>query len=196
MRDDSLFMGIVLGLDVSTSNTGIVFLDNFGKRLKLDHIDFKGCETFWDKADRLRDRFRDFSYEFPIISNFYIEEPMKRFAQGFSSAEVISMLQRFNGIACFLARDVWHLDPVYINVASARKMAGIKVTTKAKAGGRDVKTQTFDHMMQSDLADVVWPTKLRSDKVVDWAKDVVDAYVIAKAGFVLQQRELNTLLAK
>lgn len=189
-------MGISLGLDVSTSNTGVAFLDDHGKILKLDHIDFKGCETFWQKCDRLRARFRDFYYEYPTLSNFYIEEPMKRFATGFSSAEVISMLQRFNGIACFLARETWGIDPVYINVASARKMAGIKVTTKAKAGGRDVKTQTFDHMMQSDLAHIVWPTKLRSEKVVDWAKDIVDAYVIAKAGSVLQQRELNTILTK
>ena len=189
-------MNVVMGLDVSTTNTGVTFLDATGKILKLDHIDFKGCDTFWQKCDRLRDRFKDFSIEFPTISNFYIEEPMKRFAQGFSSAEVISILQRFNGIACFLAREIWNVDPVYINVASARKMAGIKVTTKAKAGGKDVKTQTFEHMMQSDLAHVIWPTKMRSDKVVDWAKDVVDSYVIAKAGSVMQQRELNTLFEK
>jgi hypothetical protein len=176
---------LILGLDVSTSNTGVVFLDTAGTIVTLDHIDFKGCETFWEKCDRLRERFQEFKVKHPKLVGFYIEEPMKRFAAGFSSAEVISTLQRFNGIACFLARETWGLDPTYINVSSARKLAGIKVTTKAKAGGRDVKTQVFDHMAATDLSHVKWPLKQRSPNIVDWAKDVTDAYVIAKAGAVL-----------
>jgi hypothetical protein len=181
-------MSTILGLDVSTSNTGVVFLDDSAQILTLDHIDFKGCETFWDKCDRLRERFQEFKQVHPQIAAFYIEEPMKRFAAGFSSAEVISMLQRFNGIACFLARETWGVDPVYVNVASARKLAGIKVTTKAKSGGKDVKTQVFDHMAANDLKHVSWPLKMRSANIVDWAKDVTDAYVIAKAGTVLNTR--------
>lgn len=179
---------LILGLDVSTSNTGVAFLDTTGKIITLDHIDFKGCETFWEKCDRLRSRFIDFKINHQNVTGFYIEEPMKRFAAGFSSAEVISMLQRFNGIACFLARDVWGIDPTYVNVASARKLAGIRVTTKAKASGRDVKQQVFDHMASNDLIDIKWPTKQRSANIVDWAKDVTDAYVIAKAGVLLNTR--------
>lgn len=184
-------MSLILGLDVSTSNTGVVFLESDGTIVTLDHIDFKGCDTFWQKCDRLRERFAEFKVKHPQLCGFYIEEPMKRFASGFSSAEVISTLQRFNGIACFLARDVWGLDPTYINVSSARKLVGIKVTTKAKAGGRDVKTQVFDHMCAHDLSHVVWPTKQRSSNLVDWAKDVTDAYVIARAGVELRKREVT-----
>lgn len=178
-------MPFILGLDVSTSNTGVVFLHTDGSIAKLDHIEFKGCDNFWTKCDRLKERFEEFKKEFPEISCFYIEEPMKRFATGFSSAEVISMLQRFNGIACFLARSTWNVDPTYVNVATARKLVGLKVTSKAKAGGKDVKQQVFDQIMLNHLQHIKWPLKQRSDNIVDWAKDVVDAYVIAKAGLHL-----------
>lgn len=178
----------VLGLDVSTSNTGVALLDaGNGSIALLDHIDFKGCETFWQKCDKLKDSFESLGSKY-MVTSFYIEEPMKRFAEGFSSAEVISMLQRFNGIACYLARDVWRVDPDYLNVSSARKLCGIKVTTKAKAGGKNVKQQVFDHMAANDLKHITWPLKQRSTNIVDWAGDVTDAYVIAKAGYVLNSK--------
>jgi hypothetical protein len=183
--------GLVLGLDVSTSVTGLVLLDNvvnFDPTKNIVHyepIEFKGCTTFWQKCDRIKQQLDKLHAQQPNVENFYIEEPMKRFAEGFSSAETISTLQRFNGIVCYLVREIWKIDPTYINVSSARKAIGIKVTTKAKAGGRSAKQQTFDHIMANDLSHIVWPTKKKSTNTVEWAKDVVDAYVIARAGIAL-----------
>lgn len=186
--------GMVLGLDVSTSITGLVLLDNvvdFDPKKNLVHyepIEFKGCTTFWQKCDKIKVQLDQLHKQNPTIEGFFIEEPMKRFAEGFSSAETISILQRFNGIVCYLVRETWKIDPTYINVSSARKAIGVKVTTKAKAGGRNAKQQTFDHLMSSDLNHITWPTKKRSTNLVDWSKDVVDAYVIARAGIVLYTR--------
>jgi hypothetical protein len=183
--------GLVLGLDVSTSITGLVLLDNvidFDPKKNIVHyepIEFKGCTTFWQKCDKIKSQLDKLYIQQPNVESFFIEEPMKRFAEGFSSAETISVLQRFNGIVCYLVREVWKIDPVYINVSSARKSIGIKVTTKAKAGGRNAKQQTFDHVTAGDLNHIVWPTKKRSVNTVDWAKDVVDAFVIARAGIIL-----------
>ena len=172
-----------LGVDASTSATGVVILDD-GKLVFYGAETFKGCQTFWEKCDRLHDFFMKLKEEHTVKA-FFIEEPMKRFSEGFSSAETISTLQRFNGIVCYLARDVFGVDPTYVNVSSARKASGIKVTSKAKAGGRNAKQQTFDHMMASDLSNIVWPKKQRSENIVDWAKDIVDAYVVAKGGLSL-----------
>lgn len=175
-----------LGIDASTSATGLVVLD--GEQLvHHEAILFKGCNTFWEKCDRVHQALEKLSL-CHTIDAFYIEEPMKRFAEGFSSAETLSILQRFNGIVCYLVRERFGVDPVYVNVSSARKAAGIKVTTKAKAGGRNAKQQTFDHVMANDLIHVQWPKKQRSDNLVDWAKDVVDAYVVARGGYELNKK--------
>ena len=175
----------VLGIDASTSATGLVVLED-GKLVHHEAILFKGCNTFWEKCDRIYDALIELD-KHHTIERFYIEEPMKRFAEGFSSAETLSILQRFNGIVCYLVRERFGVDPTYVNVSSARKAAGIKVTTKAKAGGRNAKQQTFDHVMANELSYIEWPKKQRSDNIVDWAKDVVDAWVVARGGHALSQ---------
>lgn len=176
----------VLGIDASTTATGIVIIDD-NSLLHYSAETFKGCETFWEKCDALQKHLKFVRDQGPDVDAFYIEEPMKRFAEGFSSAGVISLLQRFNGIVCYLARQTFGVDPTYINVSSARKAAGIKVLPKAKAGGRNAKQQSFDHMMSVELAHIVWPKKQRSENIVDWAKDVVDAYVVARGGLLLNK---------
>jgi hypothetical protein len=182
---------LTLGIDASTSATGIVVIDET-RVLHYSAETFRGAKTFWDKCDMLHQHLNELKMELtPIFAKtfpkkldaFYIEEPMKRFAEGFSSAETLSILQRFNGIACYLTRDVFGIDPTYINVSSARKAAGVKVTTKAKAGGRNAKQQAFDHMMANDLKHIEWPKKQRSENIVDWAKDVTDAYIVARGGW-------------
>lgn len=186
--------GLVLGLDVSTSVTGLVILKNSSAFVSTNDvvhyeaIEFKGCTTFWQKCDRIKERLDALKLGFPDIKSFFIEEPMKRFAEGFSSAETISVLQRFNGIVCYLVRETWKIDPTYVNVSSARKTIGAKITTKTKAGGKNAKQQTFDYVMSGELSHITWPTKKRSSNIVDWAKDIVDAYVVARFGVILNTR--------
>lgn len=198
----------VLGIDASTTATGIVILDD---SLESKHqllfygaTTFKKCKGFWEKCDELH-RFLNEIRETELfdevtgkrtkinVERFFIEEPMKRFSPGLSSAETISVLQRFNGITCYITRDVFGVDPTYVNVSSARKAAGIKVTTKAKSGGRNAKQQAFDHMAANDLFMIKWPTKKKSNNIVDWAKDVTDAYVVARGGMVLDKQNTPSM---
>ena len=183
-------MPVVLGIDASTSATGIVII-NEERVIHHEAELFKGCETFWEKCDALEATLEKLKVKLwkddVYVTHFFIEEPMKRFAEGFSSAGVISLLQRFNGIVCYLTRRTFGVDPIYVNVSSARKAAGIKVAPKAKAGGRNANQQTFDHMMATDLSHIEWPKKQRSENIVDWAKDIVDAYVVAKGGMLLNK---------
>jgi hypothetical protein len=174
----------VLGIDASTTATGIVIIDDVSL-LHLSVETFKGCNTFWEKCDAFQKHLKFIRDQEPNINAFFIEEPMKRFAEGFSSAGVISTLQRFNGIVCYITRQTFGVDPTYINVSSARKAAGIKVVPKDKAGGRNAKQQTFDHVMATELSHIEWPKKQRSENIVDWAKDIVDAYVVARGGLLL-----------
>lgn len=181
-------MAKIIGIDASTSATGIVVLDN-DDVVFYGALTFKGCKTFWEKCDAFAEYAKTISSEHPVIDDFYIEEPMKRFSNGFSSAETISTLQRFNGIVCYLTRQIFNIEPVYVSVSTARKAAGVKVLSKANSGGKNAKQQTFECMMETDLKHISWPKKKRSDNIVDWAKDVVDAYVVAKGGAMIHRCE-------
>jgi hypothetical protein len=179
----------VLGIDASTTCTAVVLLENASKydpKLHVVHyepITFSSCKTFWEKCDLIRDKLINLSSSFKSLDAFFIEEPMKRFAQGFSSAETISTLQRFNGIVCYIVRDIWHVDVTYINVASARKATGVRVQSKTKIG-KSSKQQTFEHMSANDLSHVQWVTK-KNGAPKDFCFDIVDAYVVARGGMIL-----------
>lgn len=186
----------VLGLDVSTSCVGIVLLEpmkgSLPKILHYGHVDFKKCKTMWDKADRLKQNFdywanvwKSDSARRCDIKHVYIEDAAKRFQSGMSSANVIATLLRFNGLASYFARESFGLDPEYLAVGTARRLCGLKMQKKVNSGGLNQKQQTFNAIMGSDLSHITWPTKVRSANIVDYAYDIVDAYVICKGACVL-----------
>jgi hypothetical protein len=191
---------LVLGIDASTTVTAFSVIetsDNYDpKQHFIDYWveDFKGCTTFWEKCDNIVKRLaiidtqiKNAALNSRKIEAFYIEEPMKRFSPGMSSAETISTLQRFNGIVCYLTRERFGIDVKYVNVSAARKAAGVRVVqTKKDPLNRNAKHQTFDHMLANDLSHIVWPTK-KSGKPKDWALDVTDSYVVARGGSVLNK---------
>lgn len=188
-----------LGLDVSTSCTGICLIDISDPRDilgnyildVLDRIEFKKCVTLWDKADHVASTLQAIKAKWcndvSKIKIIAIEEPLMGFRPGMSSAATITTLMRFNGMVSYIARNTFNVEPTYINSAHARKLCGIKLQKRAVCG-KDHKQQVFDHMSQNDLKHITWPTKARSIKIVDWAKDATDAYVIARASCLINKR--------
>lgn len=178
---------LVLGLDVSTSATGICIIDPSvptgpgGPHIRhLDAILFKGCKTLWDKADEVERKLREFKDV--GIGTFALEEPLLGFSKGLSSAGTITTLMRFNGIVSYIGRNVFGVEPTYLSAASARKSCGVKLVKRSVGGPQ--KEQVFTHMSQNDLAYVDWPKK-KSGQPVDWSRDATDAYVIARAACLL-----------
>jgi hypothetical protein len=174
---------LLLGLDVSTSVTGICVLDmdNLGQEgiLVLDRIEFKSDKNFWQKTDRVKSRFIELKKEFFADWKVALEEPLLGFQKGMSSATTITTLMRFNGIVSYISRDVFGIDPIYVSAAHARKVCGIKMQ-RTSIAGMSGKEQVFKYMSENDLSHVVWPLK-KNGSPVDWSKDATDAYVIAKA---------------
>jgi len=186
-------MKLVLGLDVSTSVTGVCVVDSdvapddSGSHIAyLDRIEFKGCKTFFEKADAVRSALvglcEDRGWK-PEI--FALEEPLLGFQKGMSSAATITTLMRFNGIVSYIGRDVFGVDPVYISSAHARKVCGIKMQ-RTKVAGMSGKEQVFKHMSEHDLKHVAWPAK-KNGSAVDWSRDATDAYVIARAACLVNK---------
>lgn len=183
-------MTTIMGLDVSTSVVGVCILnsdiqpnDQGDHILLLDHIELKKCKTLWEKADVVQTYLCDINEKFVQqmlkIDKILVEEALLAFRPGMSSAQTISSLIRFNGIVSFLARSVLRQEPEFVSAAHARKLCGIKLQRTGIAGPQ--KAQVFKHMSENDLKHVVWPLK-KSGKIVDWASDATDAYVIACSG--------------
>lgn len=187
-------MKLVLGLDVSTSVTGICLLDadippdDKGSHiLYLDRIEFKKCKTFFDKADVVHDTLVDCRDRLGWkLDHFALEEPLMGFSKGMSSAATITTLMRFNGITSYIGRQVFGVEPQYISAASARKLCGVKLQ-KTKIAGISQKEQVFLHMSNNDLKHVTWPLKPKSGAPVDWSRDATDAYVISRACSILNK---------
>ena len=176
----------VLGLDVSTSITGVCLVDRdvepdgTGNHvITLDRIEFKKCKTLWEKADVVGTYLSGMSITQQQHMTVAVEEPLLGFRPGASSASTIAALLRFNGIVSYIARNTFGVEPVYVSASHARKLCGIKMQRIAVAG-KSGKDQVFDHMSAQDLSFMKWPVK-KSGKIVDWAKDATDAYVIARS---------------
>ena len=178
---------LILGLDVSTSITGVCVVnseiepDDKGSHIVLlEYIDFKKCNTLWEKADRVKTTLASYISklgETPQI--FALEEPLLGFQKGMSSAATITTLMRFNGIVSYIGRSLFTVDPTYISASHARKLCGIKMQRTAIAG-MSGKEQVFKHMSENDLKHVVWDKK-KSGQPIDASRDMTDAYVIARA---------------
>ena len=183
---------LVLGLDVSTSVTGICIVDprveasSVGSHIiHLDRVEFKKCKTFWNKADVIANELVSLLSTYPGTYQVALEEPLLGFRTGMSSAATITTLMRFNGIVSYIAREVFKIDPEYIPASSARKLCGIKMQ-KTSVAGMSGKEQVFKYMSENDLKHVEWPKK-KNGCAVDWSRDATDAYVIARAATLLKK---------
>jgi hypothetical protein len=181
---------IVLGLDVSTSCTGLCIVDSEVQPddkgshiLLLDKVEFKKCKTFFEKADVVQGVLSDVLHRQKFKPDiFALEEPLLGFSKGMSSASTITTLMRFNGIVSYIGRQVFSVDPTYLSAAHARKLCGIKLVKRDLGGPQ--KEQVFKHMSENDLKHVDWPKK-KSGQPIDASRDMTDAYVIARAACVM-----------
>lgn len=185
-------MKLILGLDVSTSVTGVCIInpdiqsDDKGSHiLHLDRIEFKKCKTLWDKADLTAVELSELLKKFPGEYRVALEEPLMGFRTGMSSAATITTLMRFNGIVSYISREIFKVDPEYISSSHARKLCGIKMQ-RTSIAGMSGKEQVFKYMAEHDLQHVQWPLK-KNGSAVDWSRDATDSYVIARAASIQGQ---------
>jgi hypothetical protein len=187
-------MSIIMGLDISTSTTGVTLLEHvrdFDPKRHVVHqeaIEFKTKDmTFWNKVDQFYDHMKKIHDHFGQIEAFGVESPLKRFASGASSASTVCLLQRFNGIVSYITRDIYNVDPIFIGVTDARKNCGIK-TQQTKKAGINAKMQTARWMLEHDLQHVQYPLKRGHEEelvrtiynVKSFVFDEIDSYVVCK----------------
>ncbi len=182
---------MILGLDVSTSCTGWCLIDRESNLIDIGFIGLEKQKDLYSKAVLVEKKLQNILVQYPI-EKVFIEENLQAFRPGLSSAKTLSTLSRFNGMISLLCYKTFEVNPVHINVNAARKSLGIKIERQAKCG-KSTKEQVVDWASQ-ELKTFVWPVKiLKSGKrkgleILDPVSyDMADAYVISRAGIVLEQ---------
>jgi len=182
-----LISDYVIGLDISTSCTGVALITTDGKLIDLlTHVPIG--TTLVEKTAH----FREFlvseiaSKYAPRPSHIFIEQNLQRFRRGFSSAQVINTLARYNGMTSFIAYEMFGRQPIYVNVNEARKTLQIKIKR-----GENSKEKVLDWAKNS--TDFQWPTKILKSgprkglEILDpKCYDMADALVTALAGLRME----------
>jgi RNase H-fold protein (predicted Holliday junction resolvase) len=169
----------VLGLDISTSIVGICVYTDSGFE-KITHSKIAKIQDFFKKVDAATDAIEVICKEYSI-DKIIIEEPLKRFSAGKSSAQTIVTLIRFNGALSYSIYKKTGIVPEYISASTSRKMLGIKLFPR-KIVDKSQKEQTRDWMMSNLLANFSFD-KTKNGTYKDYVSDQVDAAVLAAAGY-------------
>jgi hypothetical protein len=171
---------MILGLDVSTSITGVTVLDEDGTCVHNDYWDTRNKNKFpsmYEKALFVHNNLRSVAMEYQI-GNIFIEQSLHSFKSGFSSAQTLSTLSRFNGIVSWHCYSIFKKKPEMLAATSARKQVGIKVSR-----GENAKQKSFDFVLANEPTFVVEYTRHGNPK--PGVMDKSDSWVIAKAGHLL-----------
>ena len=169
---------MILGLDISTSITGVTVINNEGEILLCEAIDTRNKNhfpTLFNKASKIEDYLLDIEYKYDI-KHIYIEKSLQTFRSGFSSAKTLSTLASFNGIVSWICWGIWSIQPEYLSATSARKSCGIKVPKGMKA-----KKVVIEHLVANEADFSIEYTKHGNPKPHEF--DRADSLVIAKAGY-------------
>ena len=179
---------MILGLDISTSCTGVTILDYTGHVVLNTCWKFKEEEMF-DKLQAAKQYIIELRKTYPITEVF-IEESLQAFHPGFSSAKTILSLAKFNGTLSWMIWEHLGIKPQYIGSGTARKLCGIKIIK-----GPPAKQQVMDWMLQNQTWFQV-EKKKNSENIRDYFYDMADSWVIAKAGLLQTKNKTNYIKSK
>ena len=166
---------MILGLDISTSITGYTILDSNGNLVEYGSIDTRKHKNFFTKAGVVEQKLIALRQSYAVQA-IYIEQSLQSFRSGFSSAQTLSTLSRFNGVISWICFTLFNLEPEYIAAVSARRICGIKVPRGTKA-----KPVVLQFVLDNEPQFVVEYTNKGNPRPDSY--DKADSWVIAKSGF-------------
>ena len=169
-----------LGLDISSSITGVTVLDKDGEILLCEALDTRNPRHFpnlFEKAAFVEKRLREIKKEYKI-KKVYVEQSLQAFRPGFSSAKTILTLAKMNGIVSYVCFRIFKKEPEYIGATTARKLNEIKV-----AKGEKAKEIVLDFVLDNEDSFSIEYTKHGNPKPGSY--DRADSLIIARAGYKL-----------
>lgn len=171
---------MILGLDISTTTIGFTILDSEGKVVRSNFIKPIG-DTMFEKVDSAINDFNGKVGDGLKIDEIVAEKPNIMFASGFSSAQTLATILRFNGAFLFTLYCKFHILPIEVMAVSARK--SVIGVGRFKS---DPKQAVLNWVISDYPEAANWP---KIDKGKNQGKfkaecfDMADSYVIAKYGY-------------
>jgi hypothetical protein len=165
-----------LGLDISTSITGATVMQD-SKILETVFWDTRNKRkfpTFYEKAKFIKENILTIKKKHGI-TNIYIEQSLQSFRSGFSSAQTLSTLARFNGVVSWFCFEIFGIQPEMIAATSARKQAGVGIKR-----GDNAKEKVLQFVIDNFPQIEIQYTKHGNPK--PGTLDMCDSIVIALAG--------------
>jgi hypothetical protein len=167
---------ITLGLDISTSITGATIMTD-GELISTfvwDTRNKRKFPTFYEKAKFIKENLLTMK-ESCDITNIYIEQSLQSFRSGFSSAQTLSTLARFNGVVSWFCFEIFGMQPEMIAATSARKQAGVSIKR-----GDNAKEKVLQFVIDNFPQIEIQYTKHGNPKPGTY--DLCDSIIIALAG--------------
>ena len=177
---------IALGLDVSTSITGATLIKD-GKIIESTYWDTRNKKhfpTLYHKARQVRDRLQDIAHEH-FVEAVFIEQSLHSFRSGFSSAQTLSTLSRFNGMVSWMCSDIFNVEPHLIAASTARKQANVGIKR-----GDNAKEKVLKFVLDKYPEVEILYTKHGNPKPGMY--DMCDSIVIALAGENIVRKGSNS----
>jgi hypothetical protein len=175
---------MILGLDISTSVIGIALFGEDYKLHEISYIKFKKGTNLFVKLDEFIDHMD--KYKNLKISHISIEEPLKKFAGKFSSADTIQKLTQMNAMISGYLYKEFGVEPRYFNVNSARKLVFPNLVIPQSHPSK--KSLIWEAVMKAEPT-VNWIYSPKTHKLVDENFDMADAYVISMAYIISMIKE-------
>lgn len=171
----------ILGLDISTSITGLTIVDDKGKIIYMEAIDTRNPNKFkdlFDKVKHIRNRIEHVMVEYGShIKEIFIEQSLQAFRPGMSSAKTLSVLSKCNGMVSWICFQFFAIKPQYIAATSARKLNGITIPR-----GSNAKKIVIQHLLDNEPTFKVEYTPKGNPQPKYY--DIADSIIIARAGQV------------
>lgn len=181
-------MTLRLGLDISTSCTGISLIED-GRLLLATFVYLSNFDTLLTKANAVKAEFAKVKEMLgeKRLKSVTVEQHVLGFRPGMSSSNTIVALARFNGVVSYIAGEMFEIEPVAISSSAARKSVGIK-----SIKGQPIKPIVIA-WATSQEPEYPWPTREvkagKSKGQIVYEKgveDASDAYVMARAAEALK----------
>ena len=166
----------ILGLDISTSITGATIIQE-GNILETTFWDTRNKNRFptiYHKAQHVKSKIEELITRHQI-THVYIEQSLHSFRSGFSSAQTLSTLSRFNGIVSWVCWEKIKIQPEMIAATSARKHAGVGIKR-----GDNAKEKVLQFVIDKYPDIDIQYTKHGNPK--PGTLDMCDSIIIALAG--------------
>ena len=167
---------VTLGLDISTSITGATVMkkNKIIETFVWDTRNKRKFPTFYEKAKFIKDNILTIKNNHGI-TNIYIEQSLQSFRSGFSSAQTLSTLARFNGVVSWFCFEIFGMQPEMIAATSARKQAGVGIKR-----GDNAKEKVLQFVIDNFPQIEIQYTKHGNPKPGTY--DLCDSIIIALAG--------------